>query len=59
MNEVKRNYNARKKVNNNQLPAQCFEFGPNRKETCKDYYFCHGCDLVDALLPDLCKRVNS
>ena len=37
---------------------RCTDFRRDRKEKHSDFFFCHQCDLYDALPPDFLGRVN-
>jgi hypothetical protein len=39
-------------------PVTCLSYGKNRKEDFKDYFFCHGCDLLESAVENQSKRAN-
>lgn len=39
-------------------PVTCLSFGKNRKEEYPDYFFCHGCDLLEDAVNNNMKRAN-
>lgn len=39
-------------------PVTCLSFGKNRKEDFPEYFFCHGCDLLENAVENNIKRAN-
>jgi hypothetical protein len=55
-NETMRQQDLYKRGRN--YPVTCLTYGKNRKEDFKDYFFCHGCDLLESAVENQNKRAN-